>query len=167
MNGLTQARLKELLRYDCETGVFTRIQRRSSRALPGDAAGYKNNRGYVIISVDGKHYAAHRLAWLYVTASWPAVAIDHINLQKDDNRFVNLRPATSAENLRNKGLMSTNTSGATGVMWNERLKGWRAFATREGRRYYFGVHRDFEQAVAARQRGAQCVFGEFARSDRK
>jgi HNH endonuclease len=47
-------------------------------------------------------YRAGRLAWLYMTGEWPKNQIDHINRDKADNRFCNLRDVTQTENMRNK-----------------------------------------------------------------
>ena len=63
---LTQARLKEVLQYDPETGMFTwRVARQRVRI--GDRAGCINGvTGYWQIRIEDKNYLGHRLAWLYV-----------------------------------------------------------------------------------------------------
>lgn len=66
--------------------------------------------GYRYISFRGRHYYAHRLAWLIVKGEWPKNHIDHINGVKDDNRIANLRDVSSAENHRN---MKIHRSGKT------------------------------------------------------
>lgn len=52
--------------------------------------------------IHGYHYKASRLAWLYMTGEWPKYEMDHINHVKDDNRWVNLRDVTPAENCANR-----------------------------------------------------------------
>jgi hypothetical protein len=66
-NGLTAARLRELLHYDPETGVWKWQVVTSRRVHIGAIAGYQNNKGRHTIRVDGRRYAAHHLAFLYMT----------------------------------------------------------------------------------------------------
>lgn len=78
---LTQHRLKELLHYEPETGVFTwkvdsRDGGRGHRS--GDTAGTLA-QGYTVIRVGKVVYKAHRLAWLYVHGSFPEHEIDHVD----------------------------------------------------------------------------------------
>jgi hypothetical protein len=87
---LTAERLRERLRYDAETGAFTR-RVGSSNARAGDMAGSVHSTGYVRISIDGGKYTAHHLAWLYVHGVWPSDQIEHINGKRSDNRIANLR----------------------------------------------------------------------------
>lgn len=81
---LTQERLKELLKYDPETGLFTWISRKPKVKL-NTIAGYKTKRGYILIGVDRVYYFGHRLAFFYMTGQWPKEVIDHINCIKSDN----------------------------------------------------------------------------------
>jgi hypothetical protein len=99
---LSQARLHELLHYDPETGVFTWKKHRGRRAVVGSVAGRYHPSGHRVIRVDITSYYAHRLAWIYVHGSIPdGLVIDHINNVRDDNRLVNLRPATYQLNAQN------------------------------------------------------------------
>lgn len=112
---VTQADVRELLDYDPETGVFTWRDHRSSRVRAGDVAGHVGRNGYRRIKIGGVHYLAHRLAWLYMTGGWPPEEVDHRNGCKDDNRFDNLRCASSSQNKWNKGANITNPLGLRGV----------------------------------------------------
>jgi len=99
---LTQARLRELLHYDPETGIFTWLQRRAGKAQKGSIAGRYHPSGHRIIRVDVTSYYAHRLAWIYVHSYIPdGLVIDHINHVRDDNRICNLRPVTHKVNSQN------------------------------------------------------------------
>ena len=97
---LNQKRLKEVLTYDSETGIF--VWRSKKSRNKGKVAGHLRSDGYVAITVDSKLYRAHRLAWLYVHSYFPEHDIDHMNGVRDDNRLVNLREASRACNLQNK-----------------------------------------------------------------
>ena len=146
---LTQARLKEVLNYDPETGVFTwKIGR--PKAPKGGVAGYLNWKGYWIVCVDRVKYRAHRLAWFYVYGCMPDGQIDHINHEKLDNRISNLRVVSNKVNHRNMGKPSNNTSGVVGVSWFKTRNKWVA-RIRDGKVYRcLGYFDDFNDAVEAR-----------------
>jgi phospholipid N-methyltransferase len=82
---LTQERLKELLIYNPDTGVFTHKILRRGRAR-GSVAGCRHHTGYIFIQLDEKKHLAHRLAFLYMTGALPANHTDHINGIEHDNR---------------------------------------------------------------------------------
>jgi hypothetical protein len=116
---LTQQRLKEVLNYDAESGVFTwKIGR--PKAAMGEIAGGFSDRGYLTICIDGVKHRAHRLAWLYVHGIYPD-QIDHENHVRHDNRMINLKASNSYENSRNKSKPSDNTSGVVGVSLSHRI----------------------------------------------
>jgi hypothetical protein len=146
---LTQARLKELLHYDPETGVFTRLIG-CGGVRAGTVAGYVGNCGYACIKVDWIEYRAHRLAFLYITGSWPPEEVDHINGLKTDNRWMNLRPATSQENKHNNGRpQRDNKSGYLGVRWHKHAKKFQAQIKLDRRNYHLGYFDDPAEAAAA------------------
>lgn len=145
---LTCARLKELLHYDIDTGeFFWKISR--GAGTKGEKAGYVNNLGYVCMSVDGRRYAGHRLAWFYVNGNWPEQQLDHINRVKTDNRIVNLREVSTAENNQNTSLLCNNTSGYRGVHWCKRYSKWEAKIKHNKRTRYLGRFEHAEDAYAA------------------
>lgn len=107
-NTLTQDRLKEVLSYDPETGEFTWRSTGPGRR-PNRKAGSKNNLGYMVVTIDRQFFLVHRLAWFYVTGAWPKKQLDHINGDRTDNRFVNLRETDWQGNQQN--LPATNGKG--------------------------------------------------------
>jgi len=110
---LTQERLKELLHYDPETGIFTWRATTSNRVKTGDRAGNRNTNGYRRLRIDNVHYLEHRLAWFYLFGEWPKPFIDHINGDPSDNRIANLRVATRLINQQN--FRRARKDSATGV----------------------------------------------------
>lgn len=135
---LTLEEARQILSYDPATGKLTWIVNRSRKVRAGANAGAVSH-GYVRIKVDGKPYAAHRVAWLLTTGRWPAAQIDHINGDRSDNRLVNLREATNSENHQNLPVLVTNKSGYTGVSWNKARCKWQAFIVKDGRSIYLGL----------------------------
>lgn len=160
---LTQQRLKELVTYDPETGLFTWQTSCGGRSTPGRRAGAKKSDGYIVIGLDGGAYQAHRLAWLYVHGRWPNSFLDHMNGNKSDNRIGNLRLATNTQNHQNVGITRSNTSGFKGV--RKLRKKWQAQIRANGRWLYLGVYPTPEEAAAAYKEAAAKYHGEFARVD--
>ena len=87
---ITQEELKELLRYNPDTGVFTWVKPVSKRIKVGTIAG-SDSHGLTIIVINKKRYRAHRLAWLYMTGEWPTYDIKFVNEQQDDLSWNNLK----------------------------------------------------------------------------
>lgn len=129
MSELTQARLKELLHYDPETGIFTnRVQRRRISGV-GERAGYRDGEsGYRSICIDVHRYYEHRLAFLYMTGAWPAKHVDHLDGQRGDNRWTNLRDVARVVNQQNmRRAPVNNASGLLGAhrkrnRWSSQIK---------------------------------------------
>lgn len=88
---LTADRLREVLHYDPETGVFTWKVKTCRKVIPGSVAGRLSTQGHRYIGLFGQSYLATRLAWLYVYREWPDRCVVHLNYVTDDNRIANLR----------------------------------------------------------------------------
>jgi len=128
---ITQEQLKKLLDYDRETGVFKWKTTTNCRIRVGDVAGCLDENGYIKIRLFNKAYRAHRLVWLYTYGKFPEDDMDHINGIKNDNRIINLRAVTQAENARNLRLRKDNTSGYIGVGWDTGKNKWRVTISRK------------------------------------
>lgn len=143
---LTAERLRELVHYDPDTGIFTRKTDRGGFAV-GSEMGCVSHRGYSKICIDKRRYYAHRLAWLYMHGETPKV-VDHINGNTSDNRLTNLRNVDQAGNLQNmKRMNRTNTSGFTGV--TRKRKRWTAQLSLNEKHVSLGVYETKEEAYAA------------------
>ena len=163
---LTQERLKELLHYDPETGVFTRLVKTSRNTRLGVVENKpSSNNGYMRMKVDSGDpdnnnggYFGHRLAWLYVYGYFPPEHMDHINHDRADNRIANLREVTHQENLKNMSMNPANTSGVTGVGWVRSRKTWSAIISVNGKNKRLGSFQNKEDAIAARE-AAEIKYG--------
>ncbi|MCI0562050.1 MAG: HNH endonuclease [Nitrososphaera sp.] len=162
---LTADRLKEVLCYDPETGLFIRRVTLSNRAIQGHVAGYTDKRfGYVRICIDYRMYPAHALAYLYVLGEWPEEDIDHINMDRADNRWRNLRKASRSQNMANIRAHRDNTSGVKGVTWDRARGKWVAQIYIKGKKIHLGGFTNIEDAKEAYAAAADRYFGEYARA---
>lgn len=149
MKPITAQRLRDLLAYCPETGVFTNRVTRGARAIVGAVAGSRGAVGYVEIRVDRVLYYAHRLAWLYMTGEWPSEVIDHRDADRANNRWSNLRSVTRGVNQENRRVAArTNKSGFLGVAVDKRRGGHRATIVVRGKQKHIG---SFESAADAHQ----------------
>lgn len=158
---ITQSELKEVLDYNPDTGLFTWIESNGC-VKAGDIARYKHHTGYINITITGKAYQAHRLAYLYMTGNFPKNSIDHINHVKDDNRWTNLRDATSSQNKSNIKKLKNNTSGYKGVSWDKRDKNWRAQIKHMNKNINIGSYTTPQEASEAYKKKAIEIYGEFS-----
>lgn len=163
---VTQQELKAWIHYDPATGQFTRVERRG-RWAKGSTVGSMHPKGYVwVCRMEGGrnvNYMAHRLAWLWMTGEWPSLQIDHINGQRNDNRWSNLRLATAHQNQWNTGVRADNTSGFKGVTRPAGRTKWHAYINDRGKRRYIGSFHTAEEANEAATNARRAAHGEFAR----
>ena len=141
---VTAEYLREILIYDPLTGIFTnRIKRWV--ALPGAVSGTVMTIGYIGIGINDRVWLAHRLAFLYMTGEWPKNHVDHIDGNKQNNAWKNLRDVTPIVNLQNQRRAKRNTrSGLLGVTKN--TKGWTSKITVNKVVIYLGTFPTPEEA---------------------
>lgn len=146
---LDQKTVRELLEYDSSTGIFKWKKKR--RGIKVDKPlGTDNGFGYLRITVLGKSYYAHRLAWLYEKGEFPENEIDHINGIKSDNRISNLRSLTTQQNAQNKIFPKSNNKSKTlGVSWHKKANKWQAHVCIYKQRKYLGLFNSIEDAHKA------------------
>lgn len=154
--------IKNFLKYDPETGNFEWLQPRGKKIKIGDKAGTKHPDGYVMIRIFGKSYLAHRLAWFYMHGYLPKKFIDHINMNRSDNRAANLRLATNGENMMNQSRRSDNSSGIKGIDWQIKSQRWRARCAVNGIRHTVGFFKSLDEAEKSIREFRQKHHGEFA-----
>jgi hypothetical protein len=160
---ITQAYLREVLNYCPDSGALTWRTKVGRKTVVGQPAGTVDcTTGYIRVGLaEGKHQA-HRLVWMYMTGEWPTHCIDHKNLDRSDNRWDNMRPATKAQNMYNTPVPSHNTSGIKGVGWSKSKGKWRATISINNKAKHIGYFSDSAAAETALQAYRQSLHGEFA-----
>lgn len=156
---ITQDKLKELVHYDPDTGLMTRLVQTGSRALTGSIVCSLSKHGYRRLWYNGKHYFVHRLVWLYMYGSFPKCLIDHVNRDNSDNRLVNLRLADKTQNSYNRGRNNNNSTGYKGV--TKHGEKWVAQITVKGVHKYLGTFETPELAAEFYDLAAQMTHGEY------
>lgn len=165
---ITLDRLRDVLSYDPETGVWKWVVTRANRRPAGSIAGSLSKTiGYREIRVDGQLYRAARLAYFYMTGEWPE-EVDHRDLDRTNDRWENLRLATRQQNSGNQRVRAHNSLGIKGV----RIKvGRKGKIQQTGKRFVariagknLGCFATADEASAAYFKAAKEMFGEFARA---
>lgn len=145
--------LRKFVNYDPATGVLTWRLRATRAAQPGSpigtVVGTLPDKGYIVITLFGVTYQAHRLAWLHYYGQFPDKQIDHIDHNRTNNSITNLRETSLHTNMKNKSLYTTNTTGYSGVTAHG--ASWLARVGVNGTKVLLGTFRTFDEAVAARK----------------
>lgn len=157
---ITHSELKSKLHYDRNSGIFTWKVNKGRKRL-GDVAGFINKIGYWEICINQIQYLGHRLAWFYVYEILPEELIDHINMNRSDNRIENLRQADQSQNSINREIQSNNTSGYRGVSYNKKRKKYEAYCTLNSKTKKLGYYETAEEASIVYEKYAKSIFGEF------
>jgi hypothetical protein len=124
--------------------------------------------GYVQVLINGEAYLAHRIIWKMMKGYDP-IEVDHEDTDPGNNKWSNLREATSAEQNRNRKLSIRNKTGVKGVCWESARCKWRAtIGSDNPKRGYIllWIKRfdDFDDAVQARAKALHEFHDEFART---
>lgn len=160
LKGVDVAVIRSRLVYDRATGTFTH-QNCKYPSYNGCPAGSFNSYGYRVIKIGGKYLLAHQIVWLLETGSAPDRPLDHIDGDKANNRFDNLRLATAAQNGANRKPGSNAPFGVKGVTLEKGR--FRARIKVNGRKIQVGVFSSVDEASQAYNEAAKRYFGEFAR----
>src|SRR5215472_14234750 len=73
-----------------------------------------DSHGHLQVYIYGRLMLVHRVIWRIVTNEWPEHQIDHINLHRDHNQWINLRAATNGQNQQNRFVNKNNKLGIKG-----------------------------------------------------
>ena len=150
---------QEIFTVNLETGLLFWKQRLARRNHIGDLAGGLSSQGYWIIRINGTLYKRSDLIWLLATGNWP-VQLDHWDRVRTNDSYGNLRERTQSQNVFNSPIRTNNTSGTTGVSYNTRSGKYRSYIIVRGTQIELGMHKNIEDAIAARKAAELKYFGE-------
>nr|WP_182312330.1 HNH endonuclease [Comamonas testosteroni] len=151
---ITAEKLRSIANYDPETGLFTRKN--------GTKAGTLSHHGYMRMKIDDKSYAIHRLAWLYMTGNMPVTSIDHVDGDKLNNRFSNLREANRSQNNQNGRAAKRKIDLPRGVCISHPSGRFKASISLGNKRRHLGTFNTPAEASEFYQLAADMLHGEFA-----
>lgn len=162
----TVEEVRRTVSYDPATGVLTRLRRDDMPAnvnarTVGKPAGNLTDHSYSRIWIGPKQHLAHRLAWVLMTGEWPSLYIDHIDGDRNNNRWNNLRLATRGQNAVNSRVRAS--SGLKGVYLPKKGRSWVAQISINRKNHYLGTYPTAKQANDAYFAAAVKVYGQFAR----
>lgn len=147
---------QKVFRYNPVTGVFKRVLKKSFKRnyytcdfTPTSVTGW----GYLQVSFNGRPNVIHRIIYSMMTNSDipEGFDVDHIDGDRLNNKWNNIRLVTRSDNLKNMGVKSTNTSGHHGVSRRSDTGSYHAYINSNGKRIHLGNFPGFEEAVAARK----------------
>jgi hypothetical protein len=148
---------KEILErfyYEPMDGTL-RYKKPLQKCVKGGVAGVADIKGYKRVSVLSKKFLVHRVIYFLNAGTWPK-EVDHIDRDKTNNKFENLRPCTRSQNR-------FNTSGENkGVSWYARHRKWQATITLNGKQKHLGYFENKEDAKLCYNSAATKIAGEFA-----
>lgn len=157
---LTLERLKEVLSYNAETGIFIWIKCIGNSFIDS-VAGHYDGDGYLRIQIDGKIYRPHRLAWLYIYGYWPKTQIDHKDTNKTNNKISNLREANGSQQKFNTKAFKNNKLGVKGIRQLPTGQYEARITSQTKGLYSIGKFNTLEEAKIAYATEAQNVHGEY------
>lgn len=160
---ITHTGLLDIIAYNPETGQFTWTAPRQKIRV-GAVAGWRCKKGRNWVEIFGKQYACARLAIFYMTGKWPPEQVDHINLDKGDDRWKNLRCATQSQNQGNRASKKGKKIPFKGVTYKSHLpKPYIAQICKDKTHYHLGCFSTPQEAHEAYCTAAKRLHGEFWR----
>lgn len=163
---------KDITEYEdtYQISNFGNVRNKITGRILKPTEGKTDNYYYISLCKNGKqkNTKIHRLvASYFVENPENKPYVDHIDNNKLNNLCSNLRWATHQENNRNKTIYSNNTSGFKGVVLDKRCNKWQARTRIDGKSISFGCFDKIEDAVEARIKGVNKIFGEFTNNSEK
>lgn len=148
---INQKELKELFRYDNNSGNLIRLKKIGASKPIGTTLGSIDGKGYLNCQLFKIQYKVHRLIWLYHYGEFPNENIDHIDGNRINNRIENLREASLQENVKNLSIDKRNKTGVTGVIKSRWANSFEASISVNKKQIHLGTFRTLNEAIIARK----------------
>lgn len=158
-NDLTAEYVRSILRYDPATGQLFRILKRSEKEIKT-----KRPDGRRVVRINGFTYKSARIIWLIMVGEWPALDVDHKDIDPSNDRWDNLRLADQNQNMQNRKKHRDNHSGFKGVSFNRALQKWHAQIGYDGTQHHLGYFVTAEEAHVAYSKASRSRHGQFSRA---
>lgn len=149
--------------YDEVTGFVRRLVS-VAQFKAGSLVGTKHHSGYLHTRVLGCYVSIHCLAYCWMTGEWPTQDLDHKDLNKSNNAWDNIRPASRSQNCGNQTKRRTNRSGFKGVSFKKKNRKWCAQICHQSKVIHLGLFTTPEAAHEAYATAAEFYRGDFART---
>ena len=158
--------LRKYLRYDRSTGKLFHRKRSISdfklaawgrywnKRWAGKEAGSAGDSGHLTVGLLGETYKAHRIIWKITRGTEPPPMLDHRDRKPDSNIDSNLRPTSYAQNTINRNKQAGIKRARNGA--------WEARIHKDKKYIHLGTFKLKTEAIAARQKAATELYGEFA-----
>lgn len=155
---------EKYLIYEPETGLLIWKVTLCNTAIAGNVAGTRSKKGYIQVQINKKRYYAHNIAWIMSGGEIPSgYEVDHIDLDKANNKLENLRLSTKSQNQRNRGIHKNNRTGVKGVSFCKQTGLYKARVMLYHKEYFCGRFKTVEEAKEAVIKKRIELHGEFAR----
>lgn len=162
MPSISVERIKELWNYDPKTGIFRWKVHASRKFRAGSVAGETDPSRYVRLRYREHFLYAHRVAWAISFGVWPPDDIDHIDMNKNNNRLSNLRLATRAQNIIHRPVRKNSLTRVKGVYQDKRDGRFYAYIDVMRKRHNLGGFAALADANKARIEAETTYHGEFS-----
>lgn len=129
----------------------------------GKTSGSHINNRYLVVPLNGRKYLAHRVIWKLVTGEDPRSLLDHVDANKMNNRFGNLREATKQQNAFNCNRSRANATGYKGVSYDKVRGKFYACIRLNGKTKALGLFDSAQDAHNAYVNAATEPHGKFLR----
>lgn len=157
--GLTQEQLLDLFEY--KDGELFYKKSPLPKIKVGSKAGSITSHGYMRVSINNKKCLSHRVIFLMMNGYLPTF-IDHINMNRADNRIENLRGCSRQENNRNVSCRKSSKSGIKNVSWSKSTNKYQVDIMVDSKKKYIGVFEDIELAELVAMEARNKYHGAFA-----
>lgn len=176
----TPEELRQLLRYEPETGKLFWKERPAEMFNPGntsrearcstwnkrysgkEAFTAKNRYRYHVGALFDRVMMAHRVAWAIHSGEWPHEEIDHIDGVRSNNAYSNLRLASRAENCRSMAQSAGAVSRYRGVSRDPKTGRWTAKICVNLHQKHLGRFDTEEAAYAAYVSASKALHKDFS-----